>query len=588
LDTDVGYDSPLGDGKPSYFYKIVTREVTRIINLPVPKDHNCAGITGCLKNLAFGSVNNTARFHPGPHFCDPMIGEICAHPAVRGKVVLHVMDALKGVYDGGPAANPNATFELRELWMGRDPVAMDSVLLGVIDAERQKGRKAPIGQGGATARHIETAAKLGLGVASPDAARVVRVERIADLYSAHLNPSLVTLMRFMGFETAEGHSHGHVVTSDGGAEYIDFLGGFGVFSMGHTHDRIVDAVCEQIRKAPLSSRLLLSEVAARLGGELARITPGDLTYTFLCNSGAEAVEGALKLARFATRRPGFVSALNAFHGKTLGALSVSGRGVYRDPFQPLLPGVTHVPFGDAGALAAAVTEETAAVILEPIQGEAGVIVPPEGYLRAAREICDARGALLILDEVQTGMGRTGRNFACEWEGVVPDVMTLGKALGGGVMPIGAFVARSECWGMFRENPLMHSSTFGGGPAACAAALAAIEVLESEDLAAQALAKGEPFRAKLREVALAHTDIIDGVRGRGLMTGVSFTNSDVGGLVIAGMAQRGVLVAYTLNNQKVMRFQPPLNVPDEVLGHVADCFAAVVEQTLELIEGLEME
>ena len=176
LDTDVGYDSPLGDGKPSYFYKIVTREVTRIINLPVPKDHNCAGITGCLKNLAFGSVNNTARFHPGPHFCDPMIGEICAHPAVRGKVVLHVMDALKGVYDGGPAANPNATFELRELWMGRDPVAMDSVLLGVIDAERQKGRKAPIGQGGATARHIETAAKLGLGVASPDAARVVRVE----------------------------------------------------------------------------------------------------------------------------------------------------------------------------------------------------------------------------------------------------------------------------------------------------------------------------------------------------------------------------------------------------------------------------
>jgi putrescine aminotransferase len=411
-------------------------------------------------------------------------------------------------------------------------------------------------------------------------------DEIAGLYSAHINPSLVTLMRFMGFEEGEGEAHQHLVRSADGTEYIDCLGGFGVFSMGHTHGRIVEAACSQIRKAPLSSRLLLNEVTGRLGAELARITPGDLSYSFFCNSGAEAVEGALKLARFVTRRPGFVAAAGAFHGKTLGALSVSGRDVYRDAFQPLLPGVTHVPFGDADALRAAVTQETAAVILEPIQGEAGVIIPPDGYLRAARQVCDEAAALLILDEVQTGMGRTGKRFACEWEGVVPDVMTLGKALGGGVMPIGAFIARPHCWAMFEENPLMHSSTFGGGPAACAAGLAAIEVLEDEDLPAQASMNGAILRTRLRAIARRHSGIIQDVRGRGLMTGVSFASSDVGGLVIAGLAQRHVLTAYTLNNPRVVRLQPPLNIPLEVLDTVAERFEESVVQTLELIDGID--
>jgi len=412
-------------------------------------------------------------------------------------------------------------------------------------------------------------------------------DEVAGLYSAHINPCLVTLMRFMGFEEGEGDAHEHVVRSADGTEYIDCLGGFGVFSMGHTHDRIVEAVCSQIRKTPLSSRLLLSDVTARLAAELARITPGDLTYSFFCNSGAEAVEGALKLARFATHRPGFVAATGAYHGKTLGALSVSGRDVYRDPFQPLLPGVTHVPFGDTDALREAVTEETAAVILEPIQGEGGVIIPPHGYLRAARAACDEAGALLILDEVQTGMGRTGKRFACEWEGVVPDVMTLGKALGGGVMPIGAFIARPRYWTMFEENPLIHSSTFGGGPAACAAGLAAIEVLEGEDLPARASMNGTIFRTRLRAIAQRHPGIMEEVRGRGLMTGVSFANSDVGGLVIAGLAQRRVLTAYTLNNPRVVRLQPPLNIPLEVLDTVAERFEESVVQTLELIEGVEV-
>ncbi|MBD3176461.1 MAG: aminotransferase class III-fold pyridoxal phosphate-dependent enzyme [Armatimonadia bacterium] len=412
-------------------------------------------------------------------------------------------------------------------------------------------------------------------------------EEVAALYTEHVNPSLVTLMRFMGFEELEGEGDGHIVRSEAGTEYIDLLGGFGVFSMGHTHQRIVDAACEQLRKAPLSSRLLLSELTGRLGAELARITPGDLEYCFFCNSGAEAVEGALKVARFATRRPKIVSTEGAFHGKTLGALSVSGRDIYKEPFQPLLPGVELVPFGDADALAAAVDHTTAAVILEPIQGEAGVIVPPDGYLAAARQACDDSGALLILDEIQTGMGRTGRAFACEHEGVVPDVMTLGKALGGGVMPLGAFIARPEHWTLFEENPLIHSSTFGGSPAACAAGLAAIEVMEEEELARQAAEKGEPFRERLREIASKFPGTIEDVRGRGLMTGMSFSDKDIGGLVIAGLAQRQVLAAYTLNNPSVLRLQPPLSIGADVLEDVAGRLEEAVAQTVELVSDLDM-
>ncbi len=413
-------------------------------------------------------------------------------------------------------------------------------------------------------------------------------EQVAEIYNAHMNPSLVKLMRFMGFEELEGRSHGVTVEGAEGTQYIDFLGGFGVFSMGHTHERIVEAVVEQLRKAPLSSRLLLSEMTGRLSAELARIAPGDLEYCFFGNSGAEAVEGALKLARFATGRPGFVSTVGAFHGKTLGALSVSGRDVYRDPFQPLLPGVSHVAYGDADALVAAVSSETAAVILEPVQGEAGVVVPPDGYLRAAREVCDRTGALLIIDEVQTGLGRTGKTFACEYDGVVPDIMTVGKALGGGVMPIGAFIARPQHWTMFQENPLMHSSTFGGGPAACAAGIAAIQVLEEEGLAEQAARKGARIMPRLQALAAAHPEVIAEVRGRGLMIGMSFADSDVGGLVISGLARRGVLAAYTLNNPKVMRLQPALNTPDEVLDEVLGRLEEAVDETLELIEGLEMD
>lgn len=413
-----------------------------------------------------------------------------------------------------------------------------------------------------------------------------QVEHVVDLYCQHINPGLAALLKFMGFDSVEVEAEGCVVRDAHGNEYLDFLGGFGVYSFGHRHPRIVAAVEAQLHRMPMSSRVLFNEVTARLAARLAEIAPGDLQYSFFCNSGTEATEGALKIARLATGRHQIVSTVGAFHGKTMGSLSASGREIYREPFSPLVPGFTHVPFGDVEALRGSVTSETAAVILEPIQGEGGVIVPPDDYLPIAREVCSQHGALLIVDEVQTGLGRTGAIFAVNHCDVIPDLMTLAKALGGGVMPIGAIMGTAEVWRVLEANPLLHSSTFGGNPLACAAALAALDVLVTEDLAARAKLMGKSLMEGLRKVQQQFPEVIREVRGKGLMIGVEFTHEDIGGLVIAGLAQRQVIAAYTLNNPKVIRFEPPLIVNEEQICLVLRAFQEAVEQTVELVGDIE--
>jgi putrescine aminotransferase len=316
------------------------------------------------------------------------------------------------------------------------------------------------------------------------------------------------------------------------------------------------------------------------------VAPGDLQYSFLCNSGTEAVEAALKFARMATGRAGIVSTIGSYHGKTFGALSASGRDVYKTPFQPLVPGFTHVPFGDSAALEAAVSDETAAVILEPVQGENGIHVAPDGYLQAARRLCDAHGALLILDEVQTGLGRTGRLFACEHWGVVPDLMTLAKALGGGVVPVGAVMGTPAVWDkVFRENPFIHTSTFGGNEMACAAAITALRITLDEDLPAQAARKGDRMLGGLRAIQAKYPDLLTEVRGVGLMIGVEFADADVGKLTIGSLVHNGVIAAYTLNNAKVMRFEPPLVITDEQVEKVLSAFDAALGETQALLADL---
>ena len=411
------------------------------------------------------------------------------------------------------------------------------------------------------------------------------VHETTRLYRDHVNPDLTRVIRITGLGTLETSAEGARVWDHEGNEYLDMAGGYGVFSLGHRHPEVVEAVIEQLRRMPLSTKVFLNPVMARLAQALAEVAPGNLRYSFFCNSGTEAVEGALKLARLATGRTGFVATLGAFHGKTTGGLAVSGRPGYREPFQPLMPGVDHVPFGDLEALDAAVGPETAAVILEPVQGEGGIHVAPEGYLAGAREICTRKGALLIADEVQTGLGRTGRLFAVEHWGVEPDMMVLAKALGGGVMPIGAILGTPEVWKAFRGRPTIHTSTFGGNPTACAAGLATLQILKRDRLAERAAESGAWFLEGLRGLVERHPDLCAEARGLGLMVGLELKEERFGGSIISEMAHQKIVAVYTLNQPRVIRFEPPLAIAREDLERVLAALETSMRKTRQLF-GLE--
>ena len=307
---------------------------------------------------------------------------------------------------------------------------------------------------------------------------------------------------------------GAVVTDESGNEYLDLLGGIAVNALGHAHPAIVAAVSQQIATLGHVSNLYVAEPPVALA-ELLLALAGRPGRVLFCNSGAEANEAAFKLSRL-TGRTHAVATEGGFHGRTMGALALTGQPAKSDPFRPLPGEVTHIPYGDGEALRQAVTDRTAMVILEPIQGENGVVVPPPGYLAAAREICTARGALLVLDEVQTGVGRTGHWFAHQADGVEPDIVTLAKGLGGG-LPIGACVAFGASAGLF--GPGTHGTTFGGNPVSCAAALAVIRTIANEGLLDNVKRVGEQIR---RGVEGLNHPLIAGVRGAGLLLGIVLT------------------------------------------------------------------
>lgn len=407
-------------------------------------------------------------------------------------------------------------------------------------------------------------------------------EDVVRRYSDYINPSLARLLAGLG-SGVEVRAAGSAIEDHTGRRYIDGIGGFGVFSLGHCHPKVVNRVARQLLRMPLSSKVLYSEPLARLSELLARIAPGDLRYSFLCNSGAEAVEGALKLARASTGKPKIIAAQNSFHGKTLGALSATGHETYRKPFYPLLEGFSFVPYGDMRAIERSLDDETAAVILEPVQGEGGVHIPPAEYLPAVRDVCCRKGVLLIVDEVQTGLGRTGRLFAVDHAGVVPDIMTLGKALGGGVMPIGAFIAREAIWRPLIEHPFLHTSTFGGNPLACTAALAAIEVILEEDLPRQAEVKGRYLLEKLHTLKAGHPDVIRDVRGLGLLIGVEVAHPALCGVIVSEAFKHGVLLAFMLNDTKVIRIEPPLTIGLEELDMILEAIRWGVEKAEGLLD-----
>ena len=411
------------------------------------------------------------------------------------------------------------------------------------------------------------------------------VEETIAKYEKYINPAQAKLFRFMGLASVEGHAQGWTITDSEGREFIDCLGGYGMFALGHRHPKVVEAVEKELHAMPMCGKVLFNRPMGELAELLAEITPGDLQYSFFVNSGTEAVEGCLKVARLATKRSKFVAAENAFHGKTMGSLTATGRDLYREPFKPLLDCFTHVPYGDASALEAVVDEETAAVILEPIQGEGGIIVPPAGYLKEVKAICEAKGALLIADEVQTGIGRTGTWFGVEHDGVKPDLMACAKALGGGVMPLGAIIGTPVAWQGLIEAPFLHTSTFGGNQMACAAGVATIKAIKEEELLRRSAETGAYFKAGLEQIQKEFPEVIAEVRGKGMMLGVELTREGAGGMLMSLMIDKSIIVAYTLNNPKVIRIEPPLIMPKEVVDYVLENFRSAVAMTASVIEDL---
>ena len=407
-------------------------------------------------------------------------------------------------------------------------------------------------------------------------------------FANHINKGWLKYRKSMteagDFASVEWTGQGSILTDTRGREFIDALGGFGLYSAGIRHPKIVAAAKAQLDRSPQYSQEMLDPLRAHLGKVLANILPGDIQYGFFINSGTEAVDGAMKLAKLYTGKSGFIATEKAFHGKTLGALSLLGKATYREPLLPLLAGVSHVPFGDADAIERALASAKqvgngiAAVIAEPIQGEAGAIIPPDDYWPRLREICDRYEVLLIADEVQTGLGRTGTLFGVDHWNVTPDIICLGKALGGGVIPCSAFFATPKVWACMEPNPFMHSTTTGGNPIACAAALAYISVLLEEDLATQAREKGDYIMERLAGLKSKYPAVLAEVRGKGLLIGMDFTTDEMGWQVASGMFSRRVLTAGTFNNAKTIRIEPALNISyqliDEMLARMDAVFSSI--------------
>jgi acetylornithine/LysW-gamma-L-lysine aminotransferase len=351
-----------------------------------------------------------------------------------------------------------------------------------------------------------------------------------------------------------------------GNEYIDCTSGHGVAILGHCHPAVTEAIRSQAARLVTLSEIFYNDQRAALLKELAGRLPGDLQRIFLCNSGAEAVEGAIKVSRLFTGRPGIVATMRAFHGRTMGALSATWNKEYREPFEPLLPGFSHVPYNNLDAMTSAVGDDTAAVLVEIVQGEGGVYPGDAAYFAGLRRLCDERGALLVVDEIQTGFGRTGRWFACEHFDLLPDIICLGKAIGGGV-PMGAFAWRSG------RGPLpekSHGSTFGGNPLACAAACAVLRVMAEEELPARAARLGQWLLDGLRAI---QSPLVREVRGLGLMVGVELRVRVTP--VLKALMERGVLAIPA--GKTVLRLLPPLVIAEEDLETVVAAIGEVLAE-----------
>ncbi|MGZ9222771.1 MAG: aminotransferase class III-fold pyridoxal phosphate-dependent enzyme [Anaerolineales bacterium] len=366
---------------------------------------------------------------------------------------------------------------------------------------------------------------------------------------------------------------GSIIEDVMGRQYIDFLGGFGMLDLGWAHPEVVEAVKAQLTNhAPMPSQELIDPLRGVLARLLADITPGHLKYSWFAASGTESIEAAIKLAKLYTKKPAFIVAVKGFHGKTMGSLSMVGKADFRQPLGLLYAGpVYHVPFGDAEAverqleICDTIGIGVAAVLMEPIQGEAGAIVPPDDFWPRIRAATKKHGTLLIADEVQTGLGRTGQLWGVDHWGVEPDILATAKSLGGGVMPISAVCSTEEIFhNIMYPNPFLQTTTTGGGALACSAAIAAIHIILRDRLWEAAAQKGNYIMARLCAIAAEFPQIYEDVTGKGLLIGQHFHTPEIGYKVAAGLFRRGVVVSGTLTSAHTIRIEPALTIEREII------------------------
>ena len=410
-------------------------------------------------------------------------------------------------------------------------------------------------------------------------------ESIAN-FNENVNPGWLEYRKSVSTDSAfvEWEDEGEVFKDVYGTEFIDCLGGFGIYACGHGNPEIKKTVRAQLDRYCLHSQELVDPLRGYLARLLALITPGDLQYSFFTNGGAEAIEMALKLARLATGGKWYISTVNAFHGKSMGAISLGGKAAYREDYIPMIQQVQHVEYGNAAATEAAVKnliavgEKVAAIIVEPIQGEGGVIIPPDGYLKELRRIADEYGCCLIFDEIQTGLGRTGTMWRCDHEGVTPDIMTYGKASSGGIVPITGIIARPWTYeksgvgtgteGKMFDNPwILGSPTFGGNPLACAAFISTIRFMLENDIPGEMAKKGEYYMKGLAKLQEKYPTVLKDIRGAGLLICMEFPEAEVGYEVTKGLFARKVMTAGTLVNAKTVRIEPPATQSYETIDRV---------------------
>lgn len=392
-------------------------------------------------------------------------------------------------------------------------------------------------------------------------------------YGRLINPAYPSFLNKLGLNKVAVGARGATITDSEGNTYIDCVGGYGLFNLGHNNPDIIESLTDQLKEQQLLTKPLISEIQVRFAECIEKVAPGELSCSLILNSGSEAIDCAIKLVRLHRGGKTIITAQKSFHGHTFGALTASGIPSFKRAFQPLLPGFISVPFGDIEALKQSISADTGAVLIEPIQHEAGVFLPPNGYLQKVRKLCDEHGLILILDEIKTGFGKTGRMFASEHYNVVPDILVLGKSLGGGLIPTGAVIAKSLFWKRFGMSFSMSASSFAGNVLACRAGLSTIRYIQRGSLLADCAEKGRMLLRSFRDYVGEYPNILRSADGLGLLIGIETQSGKIALELAKEMIRQGIIMVPAFGNSSVLMVEPPLVISFQQIRAIVDSFAA---------------